>query len=123
MSGGCTITSRAVISSGSSFVVATALTAASPGGAIIVFTQTQSPLQAFFTVSEEQSLHGISQGGVFDAAVMSVAGIAGQAANADAAGARTSAAVSARLRVQFAIVRASHMSIEAYYTSSALGHR
>lgn len=101
----------------------TATTAASPGDAIIVFTQTQSPLQAFFTASDEQSLHGVSQGGVFDAASMLVLVIAGQAANADAAGARASAAVSARLNVQFAMVRAGHISIEAYYTSSALGHR
>lgn len=94
------------------------------GDAIIVFTQTQSPWQNFFVASGAQSLHGVSQGGILSATAVFVAAFVGtQAAKADAAGATASVVISARLMIQFAMVRASNIWVEAYYTSSALGHR
>lgn len=88
-------------------------TGASSGEAIIVFTQTQSPLHAFFVASCEQPLHGMSQGGlVEDACMLMSAVIEGHAGNANAAGAKASANDSARLKVQFAMVRASAISVK-----------
>lgn len=75
-------------------------------------------------VSDTQPLHGVSQGGLSSVPAMFIAAFVGMhAAKADVTGAAASVAISARLMIQFAMVRASHIGIEAYYTSSVLGHR
>ena len=94
------------------------------GKAIIVFTQTHSPWHAFFISFDAQSLHGMSQGGIFAVDMPMPAFDGAQLANAGATGATTSATTSARPMIRSIMMVANlRIAFEAYYTFSALGHR
>lgn len=82
----------------------------------------QSPWHDF-SVPDEQSLHGASQGGLCSESAMLAAGSFGmQSANAGLTGATTSASASARLTIRFTMVDRYHIAFEAYYTLLALEH-